>query len=120
MTEPQVLVGRAVGKVIQRGEHILMLFFAPGRADVPEVRLHLPLDAEVVLDPEPADVGDIDMQKLFYLSDLAALTVSDVEIDANGNLRIEFTDGTELTAVAGADGTGWALQAQQPEADRAS
>jgi hypothetical protein len=31
MTDPQVLVGRVVGRAIQRGEHIFLLFFVPGR-----------------------------------------------------------------------------------------
>jgi hypothetical protein len=74
----------------------------------------------VILDPAPAEVGETDRQKLFSLYDLATLTVSDVVLEPNGDLRIEFTDGTELTAVAGADGTGWALQAQQPAANGGS
>jgi hypothetical protein len=116
MTDPELLRGRAVGKVIQRGAHIMLMFSVPGRADVPEIRLYLPLDGEVVLDPEPADVGEVDLQKLFYLYDLAALTVDDVELDTAGNLRIGFTDGTELTAVAGRDAAGWSLQVQEPAA----
>ena len=91
----------------------MLMFFVPGRTDVPEIRLFLPLDGEVLLDPEPADVGDIDMQKLFYLYDLASLTVDDVELDDAGNLRIGFTDGTEMTAVAGEHGSGWSLQTQE-------
>ena len=120
MTDPRLLMGRAVAKVIQRGEHIMMMFFVPGRVDIPEIRLFLPLDGEVLLDPEPADVGDIDMQKLFYLYDLASLTVDDVELDGAGNLHIGFTDGTELTAVAGEGAAGWSLETQEPSTGRAN
>ena len=112
LAEPQMLVGRAVGKVIQRGEHIFLMFSVPGRTGIPEIRLHLPLDGEVVLEPEPAEVGEIDLQKLFYLYDLASLTVAGAGVEANGDLRIDFTDGTELTAIAGPDGSGWTLRTQ--------
>ena len=87
MTDPELLRGRAVGKVIQRGEHLMLMFSVPGRADVPEIRLYLPLDGEVVLDPEPADVGEVDLQKLFYLYDLAA------QVCGIAGVRHEFTGG---------------------------
>jgi hypothetical protein len=98
MTDARVLVGRTVTKIATRDDRTFLSFVDRSSMDVQEIRLYL--DGRFEVDPEPpgADDGELELTLYLRLGELPGLTVDGVELGPHGDLRVEFSEGTLVTA----------------------
>lgn len=96
MTDARVLVGRTVTKIATRDDRTFLSFVDRSSMDVQEIRLYL--DGRFEVDPEPPGAGGLELTLYLRLGELPGLTVDDVELGPDGDLRVEFSEGTLVTA----------------------
>jgi len=98
MTDPRVLVGCTVTKIATRDDRTFLSFVDRASMDVQEFRLYL--DGAIEVDPEPPGAEDAELELTLFLrlGELPGLTVDCAEIGPAGDLWIEFSQGSRLTA----------------------
>lgn len=114
MTDPRVLVGRTVTKIATREDRTFLSFVDRSSMDVQEIRLYLDGRFEVDPEPEGDDDGGLELTLYLRLQELPGLTVNDADVGPEGDLHVEFSEGTQVTAfgpaVAEPPYTTWQLQ----------
>jgi hypothetical protein len=98
MTDARVLVGRTVTKIATRDDRTYLSFLDRSSMDVREIRLYLDGPFEVEPEPDGAGDGDLELTLFLRLGELPGLTVDGAEIGPEGDLRVEFSEGTRVTA----------------------
>ena len=114
MTDPWALVGRTVTKISTREDRTFLTFVDRSSMDVGEIRLYF--DGAFQVEPEAPGSDDDSLELTLYLrlGEIPGCTVDHAELSPGGDLRVEFTNGIEVTAYgppdAGPPHTTWQLQ----------
>jgi hypothetical protein len=87
-----------VAKIATRDDRTFLSFVDRASMDVQEFRLYL--DGAIEVDPEPpgADDEELELALFLRLGELPGLTVDCAEIGPGGDLWVEFSEGSRLTA----------------------
>lgn len=97
MTDPRVLVGRTVAKIATRDDRTFLSFVDRSSMDVQEIRLYFDGPFEIEPEPDGADDADLELTLFLRLGELPGLTVDGAEVGPEGELFVEFSEGTQVT-----------------------
>jgi hypothetical protein len=97
MTDAQVLVGLTVTKIATRDDRTFLSFVDRSSMDVQEFRLYFDGPFEIEPEPDGADDAELELILFLRLGELPGLTVDGAEVGPEGDLFIEFSEGTQVT-----------------------